>query len=38
LPAESVVTADGSLAAPEAVGDQIALRWDWVCDVLIPPR
>jgi hypothetical protein len=30
LPAE----ADGSLAPPVSVGDQIAMHWDWVCDVL----
>ncbi|MDT4960755.1 MAG: hypothetical protein QOF87_402 [Pseudonocardiales bacterium] len=31
LPAEA---ADGSLAPPVSVGDQIAMHWDWVCDVL----
>jgi Family of unknown function (DUF6390) len=31
LPAEA---ADGSLMSPVSVGDEIAMHWDWVCDVL----
>jgi hypothetical protein len=31
LPAEA---ADGSLMPPVSVGDEIAMHWDWVCDVL----
>jgi hypothetical protein len=31
LPAEAP---GGSLAPPVSVGDQIAMHWDWVCDVL----
>ena len=35
LPVEA---ADGSLAPPVSVGDQIAMHWDWVCDVLSPAQ
>jgi hypothetical protein len=35
LPAE---TADGSLAPPVSAGDQVAMHWDWVCDVLSPAQ
>jgi hypothetical protein len=38
LPAESAVPADGTLVAPVAVGDHIAMHWDWVCDVLSPAQ
>jgi hypothetical protein len=32
-------SADGqSLLPPPAVGDMVALHWDWVCDVLTPDQ
>lgn len=35
LPAEP---ADNGLAPPVSVGDQIAMHWNWVCDVLSPAQ